>query len=190
MIKGISLNCEDAWTLFDQTYRKFIAILLTQKGFDRCLHEDIAQEVMTAVWKSFRGKQAFRSDSRFRTWLAKVVSNTAINHMRQHKRHRGKDLDACDELELPQTQSATEQWIEQEWQVFVSQQAIEQAMHHFKGKAVPSFEMHMQGKSRDEISRELKLSKSVVSTYISRVKKTVIKKIQQMERDLELVNPA
>jgi hypothetical protein len=85
----------------------------------------------------------------------------------------------------PQSKDGLLTWIEEEWCAVIGEQALSDTAKHFTGKAFPSFEMHMNGKTREEISRELEISKSVVSTYISRVKNSVIKKIKTMESEFE-----
>ena len=50
---------------------------------DRHEAEDVAQEAYLRVYRSLR---SFRGDSRFETWLHRVVANVAINHMRSRSR--------------------------------------------------------------------------------------------------------
>ena len=50
---------------------------------DRHEAEDVAQEAYLRVYRSLR---SFRGDSRFETWLHRVVANVAINHMRTRAR--------------------------------------------------------------------------------------------------------
>ena len=50
---------------------------------DRHEAEDVAQEAYLRVYRSLR---SFRGDSRFETWLHRVVANTALNHMRSKSR--------------------------------------------------------------------------------------------------------
>jgi RNA polymerase sigma-70 factor (ECF subfamily) len=50
---------------------------------DRHEAEDVAQEAYLRVYRSLR---SFRGDSRFETWLHRIVANTALNHMRTKTR--------------------------------------------------------------------------------------------------------
>ena len=50
---------------------------------DRHEAEDVAQEAYLRVYRSLR---KFRGDSRFETWLHRIVANTALNHMRTRNR--------------------------------------------------------------------------------------------------------
>ena len=50
---------------------------------DRHEAEDVAQEAYLRVYRSLR---SFRGDSRFETWLHRIVANTALNYMRSKSR--------------------------------------------------------------------------------------------------------
>jgi RNA polymerase sigma-70 factor, ECF subfamily len=50
---------------------------------DRHEAEDVAQEAYLRVYRSLR---SFRGDSRFETWLHRIVANTALNYMRSKAR--------------------------------------------------------------------------------------------------------
>lgn len=57
---------------------------------DRHEAEDVAQEAYLRVYRSLR---KFRGDSRFETWLHRIVANTALNHLRS----KGRFGDLTDE---------------------------------------------------------------------------------------------
>lgn len=68
---------------------------------------DVAQEAFLAAW---RGLPAFRGEAGFATWLYRLTSNAAIDHLRRVKRQRGDvslddedlGLDAPDQAPGPQ----------------------------------------------------------------------------------------
>lgn len=64
------------------TGRQVYTLALRLVG-DRHEAEDVAQEAYLRVYRSLR---SFRGDSRFETWLHRVVANVAINHMRTRSR--------------------------------------------------------------------------------------------------------
>ena len=74
---------------------------------------DVAQEAFLAAW---RGLPSFRGEAGFSTWLYRLVSNAAIDHLRRTKHQRGNvslddeelNLDAPDPAPGPQ-ESAEEQ---------------------------------------------------------------------------------
>ena len=54
---------------------------------------DVAQEAFLAAWK---GLPSFRGESGFSTWLYRLTSNAAIEHLRRNKKQKG-DLSLDDE---------------------------------------------------------------------------------------------
>lgn len=68
---------------------------------------DAAQEAFLAAWK---GLPNFRGEAGFSTWLYRLTSNAAIDHLRRTKRQRGEAslddealrLDAVDDTPSPQ----------------------------------------------------------------------------------------
>jgi RNA polymerase sigma-70 factor, ECF subfamily len=60
---------------------------------DRHEAEDVAQDAYLRVHRSLR---SFRGDSSFRTWLYRIVSNSAMNHLRR----RGRFGDLADEADV------------------------------------------------------------------------------------------
>jgi len=68
---------------------------------------DVAQDAFLSAW---RGLPSFRGESGFSTWLYRLVSNAAIDHLRRTKHQRGNvslddeelNLDAPDDSPTPQ----------------------------------------------------------------------------------------
>src|SRR5712691_9025019 len=58
--------------------------------------EDVAQE---AYLRMFRGLGGFREEARFETWMHRIVTNTAFNHLR--RRGRFGDLFEDEAPEVP-----------------------------------------------------------------------------------------
>ncbi|MEM1023869.1 MAG: sigma-70 family RNA polymerase sigma factor [Myxococcota bacterium] len=56
---------------------------------------DVAQE---AFVKAYRNLEAFNGESSFFTWLYRITTNLAIDHVRARKRRRTDGLDAAPEL--------------------------------------------------------------------------------------------
>jgi RNA polymerase sigma-70 factor (ECF subfamily) len=50
--------------------------------------EDAADVTQDALLLAFRHRHTFRGDSRYRTWLYRIASTTALSHLRRAKRSR------------------------------------------------------------------------------------------------------
>jgi RNA polymerase sigma-70 factor (ECF subfamily) len=77
--------------LVERTYRQVYTLAVRLVG-DRHEAEDVAQEAYLRVHRSLR---TFRGDSSFRTWLYRIVANTAMTHLRK----RGRFGDVANEPE-------------------------------------------------------------------------------------------
>jgi RNA polymerase sigma-70 factor (ECF subfamily) len=75
--------------LVERTYRQVYTLAVRLVG-DRHEAEDVTQEAYLRVHRSLG---TFRGDSSFRTWLHRIVANTAMTHLRR----RGRFGDLGDE---------------------------------------------------------------------------------------------
>lgn len=72
--------------------------------------EDVAQEAFLSAWK---GLPSFRGEAGFSTWLYRLTSNAAIDHLRRTRRQRGEGslddeglgLEAADPAPSPQEEA-------------------------------------------------------------------------------------
>jgi RNA polymerase sigma-70 factor (ECF subfamily) len=81
---------EEALTLILDRYRERIyrtALKVTNNHNDA---EDVVQEVSLTI---YRKAHSFRTDSKFSTWLYRLVTNEAISRLRKIKRERTVSLD-------------------------------------------------------------------------------------------------
>jgi RNA polymerase sigma-70 factor (ECF subfamily) len=87
-------------TLVDATHRQVYTLALRLVG-DRQEAEDVAQDAYLRVFRSLDG---FRGEARFETWLYRIVTNAALNHLRR----RGRFGDLAAEPEDFETGVASE----------------------------------------------------------------------------------
>jgi len=71
---------EPAFAAMVQRYRSFVVTLAYRLCGDPAWAEDIAQDVFVRVWQALPG---FRGDAAFRSWLYRIASNKAIEHLRR-----------------------------------------------------------------------------------------------------------
>jgi RNA polymerase sigma-70 factor (ECF subfamily) len=129
--------------------------------------KDLFQEMCLQLWRSY---PQFSHRSAFSTWLYRVALNTAISMLRKNSRSietlplQDFDLvDGADPVEREQTQRL--------YSAISKLNAVEKAL----------ILLWLEDKSYEEISEVLGISKSNVSVKLVRIRKKLIKLIDQIE---------
>ncbi|VGO20680.1 RNA polymerase sigma factor [Pontiella sulfatireligans] len=176
---------EEAWAEFVKYYEKFIFHLLHRMSINADDFHDLVQEVLIKLWKSL--KTYDRSQSGFRTWLARVVRNAVWDYFAREKRRStamAKEQEIANHLrETPATE--VEAMIEKEWIIYLTGLAMERMCKVFSGEAVNVFALSLDGKSTEEIAKQLKLKTTSVYTLRNRVKARYIKEVHALMEQLE-----
>lgn len=132
---------------------------------------DVAQDAFLAAW---RGLPSFRAEAGFATWLYRLVSNAAIDHLRKTKHQRGNvslddeelNLDAPDSAPGPQ-ESAEGQELQQ-----TVQEGLMQLGDDHRAVLVMR---EVQGLSYEEISHTLGIDLGTVKSRIARARNALRK---------------
>ena len=127
---------------------------------------DAAQEAFLAAWK---GLPRFRGEAGFSTWLYRLTSNAAIDHLRRVKRQRGEvsldgggpGLDAVDDAPSPQAQAE-----ETERREAVAEGLSMLSEDHRQALLL----RELRGLSYEEIASELRVDLGTVKSRISRAR--------------------
>lgn len=95
--------------------KEFIDLITTHQGIihkvcsvycsNESDREDLFQDILLQVWKSF---PSFKGDSKVSTWLYRVALNTAISLYRQQSRKGGRQALSANELQLADKPHDTE----------------------------------------------------------------------------------
>ena len=127
---------------------------------------DAAQEAFLAAWK---GLPRFRGEAGFSTWLYRLTSNAAIDHLRRVERQRGEvsrdgggpGLDAVDDAPSPQAQAE-----ETELREAVAEGLSMLSEAHRQALLL----RELRGLSYEEIASELRVDLGTVKSRISRAR--------------------
>lgn len=132
---------------------------------------DVAQEAFLAAW---RGLPAFRGEAGFSTWLYRLTTNAAIDHLRRARRERGTlslddgalGLDAVDGGELPQEHAERQEL----------RSAVEQGLARLGADHRQVLVLReLRQLSYEEIARELDVDLGTVKSRISRARSALRK---------------
>lgn len=103
-MNGFSVKMDDMNELhdnsvtFDPSDRGFVYAVARRIVRSETDAEDVTQD---ALLLAYRYRDRFRGDSRYRTWLYRIASTTALGHLRRQRRSREQLEDAPRDLATP-----------------------------------------------------------------------------------------
>jgi RNA polymerase sigma factor (sigma-70 family) len=179
---------EQSWEEFVRVYRRYIYAIIRSMNISEHDTEDILQQVLINLWNSLP-KMDYNKINRFRSWLSTVTKNCVTDFIRKRTREAkrlekaGKDttLTYLKAIRLPEINDIAER----EWEIHLTNLALENIEPLFSGKAVDAFRLTLKGKAVDEIARELDLKENSVYRLKNRVKERLIQEIRHLRDELE-----
>ena len=134
--------------------------------------EDVAQESFVRVFRSIR---SFRGDAEFSTWLYRIVSNLAMNHIRKQKRLASREVHTADTV--ADHHSLHSEFLDR----VETKDSIERALHQLPTlQRATVILRHLNGLSTKQVSGILRCSEGTVKTHLYRGLKKLKSKLQDM----------
>ena len=184
LLKVKNKGDEEAWQEFSDYYLSFVQMVLDKLNIDKDISNDISQEVLLRIWSAFQSENGIQRDGKFRNWLGTVITKKAKSVSKRLKRIPSESIDPKDAKNI-QDQNDVETYIDEEWKLFLTNKAIEETKKRFRGKAYEVFQLDLDGRSVEEICKELDLSIHAVYTYRARFKKQLVKQIRALQSQYE-----
>ena len=170
LIVNVRQGSHDAFRVLVQTYMKQaydVAFSVLGNHDDA---DDVTQEAFVNVHRSLA---KFRGDSEFSTWLFRIVTNCALNRLKQRKRKQRREVELAvadnEVVSLNAGIAGTED----------TRLYVERALHELPTlqRAVVMLR-HMNGLSTQQVSRILDCSEGTVKTHLHRGLKKMRDKLQ------------
>ncbi len=147
-------------------HRKILYKISNSYCRNRDDRDDLAQEIVVQLWRSFR---TFDGRCRFSTWMYRIALNVAISFYRREST-RTRNLALVDEHVLETVQGD-------------AQPSEIRLLYEYIGTLDPLNKalvlLYLDGNSYDEIANVLGISKTNVATKISRLKTTMRREVTQ-----------
>jgi RNA polymerase sigma factor (sigma-70 family) len=150
---------EKEFTDMINTHRGIIYKVCNLYGPEKDFKEDLFQEIVFQLWKSF---PRFRGDSKPSTWMYRVALNTAISSFRTESRKPQRQSLSMDELQIPDLN----EWQQKDEQMILLHDAIQQLSRIEKAIIM----LYLEEKSYQEISDIMGITHSNVGVKINRIK--------------------
>lgn len=179
---------EKSWDEFVRVYRRYIYAIIRSMNINEHDTEDILQQVLINLWNSLP-KMDYSKINRFRSWLSTVTKNCVTDFIRKRTRdanrleRAGQDetLTYLSSIRLPDIDNIAER----EWEIHLTNLALENIESLFSGKAIETFRLTLKGLSVEQIAEELDLKENSVYRLKNRVKDRLIQEIMHLREVLE-----
>ncbi|MEO5601259.1 MAG: RNA polymerase sigma factor [Cyclobacteriaceae bacterium] len=155
------------------THRGIIYKVCHLYGRDKDYKEDLFQEIVFQLWKSFPG---FRKESLLTTWMYRVALNTAISQFRKDIKKPKKESLTNAEFQIP----AISLLHDENENTLLLNQAIQQLTRIEKALIM----LYLEEKSYREISDIMGITLSNVGVKLNRIKRKLEQIIKQENYEL------
>lgn len=134
--------------------------------------QDMFQEIVAQVWKSFPG---FRKEAKISTWIYRIALNTAISDFRKNQRKiQTVNLDTHEITGIFEGEDE-----KQKERIQMMQQAIERLSDVEKALII----LYLENKSYGEMEEILGMSQGSLRVKMNRIKEKLRKNIAQNEQE-------
>ncbi len=186
LVRAQSRPDHPSWEELLELYRPFITRILGHIGLRDANLEDVKQHVLLNLWTGLPLYRKTDAATKFRSWLARLIRNTAVDWFRRQKRvNLETSLEDVGHESLPSDLPDLEERVEKEWQHYVLTLALQRLQKSFSGKALTVLSLSLQNLSCEEIGARLNLRTESVYVLKARVKSRLQREIKQLRAELE-----
>jgi RNA polymerase sigma factor (sigma-70 family) len=180
----------DAWQEFIDFYKNYIYVIVRSMNIKTHDADDILQQVTLKLWKNLPTHLHDPKKGRFRAWVSTVTKNTVLSFIKKQQIRTEKMDQAQKEEESSYLKSIKLPDIEviaqKEWEVFVTNTALENLEERFTPQAIQAFKLHVAGNSPDDSAKQLGVSRDSIYKYISRIKVRFIDEITYLREEMDV----
>jgi RNA polymerase sigma factor (sigma-70 family) len=176
---------EPAWEDFVSIYEAYIYAIIRRMGVSPSDSKDVHQDILLQIWKKLPEYRKLPG-TRFRGWLGTVTLNAARYFIRGRV-NKSKTLEKLENnfAQLDDKDSDIDKIINEEWDFFLADKALENVKAAFTGRGIEVFQLSLKGESISQIAVTLKLEESSVYQLRARVKKSLTKEISRLREELD-----
>ena len=178
-----SLDDEEAWNVFHDAYSRYVYTILRKVGVPHEDAADLQQLIFVKLWKKLPDFEYQPDKAKFRTWLGRVIKNTALDWMRARK-NQAHPLDESMNHSLDDP-TVLDSIIENEWRTYVSNLAMQKVKGVLTEQSVAIFELSLKGVDATEIAEKYDLKRNSVYRIIARVRERLALEIAAIRHELE-----
>ena len=176
---------EKSWQTFIDSYQRYIYVVIRGMAIKHEEAEDLVQEVLLQLWTKLPNFRYDPDKAMFRTWLCKVIKNRVLNFIKAQESQSKRIDKASQQVFKEYTNHEMDQLMQKEWEVYITNLALERIRNSFPGQSIKVFELTLEGKSIADIAETLGLKENSVYKSKNRVKAKLINEISNLRYELE-----
>ena len=166
---------EAAFAELVERFRRPLIGFMYRMARSQAVAEELAQEVFLRVYRS---RQSYAAEAKFSTWLYRVATNLALNHIRDARNERAQAVASLDEpdKETGRTPDVADARLNVEQSILLSERmaAIRKCVETLPERQRAAVIMHKyQELDYREIARVLKMSESATKSLLFRAYETL-----------------
>jgi len=183
--RALNLDDSAAWDSLYERYMTFVYHVLVKVGIKESDRDDLCQSVFIEL--SSKLKNYDLEKGKFRSWLATVVRNKALQGIRKNANYTKYVEKASNEPDAVYLLEGEyyDEFVEREWDNYLISLATDRIATSHTGKAAEIFSLGLEGKSSTEIAKLTGLQINSVYTIRQRIKQTLLKEADAIRAELE-----
>ena len=172
---------DSAFDFLVQKFRRQLIGFMYRMTHSQPIAEELAQEVFLRVYRS---RESYSAEAKFTTWMYRIATNLALNHLRDTKTERTEVSVSLDEPdgETGRTPDVADHGLTAEQELLRRERlaAIREQVEALPERQRMAVLMHKyQGMDYKEISKVLKLSESATKSLLFRAYETLRETLKQ-----------
>jgi RNA polymerase sigma-70 factor (ECF subfamily) len=172
---------ESAFSYLVQKYRRAMVHFMYRMAHSPAVAEDLAQEVFLRVYRS---RESYEASAKFTTWLYRIATNLAVNHIRDTRHERQGNMASLDEpdtetgqtLDVADSKPTTEEIIIQRERMAAIRSKVESLPERQKLAVLMHKYQQMDYK---QIADVLKLSESATKSLLFRAYESLREQLKE-----------
>jgi len=179
LLQAVHDNQDDAWKNFESFYKPLI--MLRAKDFKLQPHEadELRQNVLVAVFRGDATGKYDPSKGRFRDYLRRIITNCAIDILRNRLSH--EHLQLSDQI----PQENDDEAFDREWKECLLDQAKTEVRENCEPSTYMAYLLYgEQGMPVKEVARILKMNEMQVYQAKTRTLKRIQAAVQRLSQEL------
>lgn len=169
------------WEEFTAFYEPYVKGFLRRLGLQPDKVDDFSQMAFLKLWESIEHFELKQTSGTFRAWFKTIMRNNAINYFKRESMISKKLKDYALINKLDQSPNVIDEIIEDEWNIFISNEAWNNCSEKFSENEKNTFLESLEGKTTEEIAQKIGIRTATVYCYKKKVKDQLKREIKRLQ---------